>query len=208
MASQSPSRYFAPSFFSAYYFPSLVNAAESASHYFAPSFFSPYYFPSLTGGPGGKGGVPDAPYRDSDAYAALVITLVSTGEFADVFFGTTAEEIATDADLNPVVVITPEEWSEFDDADPTVVLRHVFYTLTIIVRAAEPLARNRALDRLSCIAQNAIDGSDLGGGCLPPLTKLGRGRYEPQSQPPDQSVVLHGTFTYLIDSLTGHSTNY
>ena len=44
-----------------------------------------------------------------------------------------------------------------------------------------------------------MDRSDLGGLCLPPLTKIRAGRYQPSSQYPEWSVDLDGEFSVLID---------
>ena len=57
--------------------------------YFAPTFFSLFYFPTLVA-TGGGSGTPGSPYRDRDAFASVVTALTATGEFAGVLFGTTA----------------------------------------------------------------------------------------------------------------------
>ena len=175
--------------------------------YFAPTFYSPYYFPSLVGGAGSAGtGV--SPFRDSHAYGAIAAALTATGAFADVAFGTTLERRAAGADRTPAAVITPDAWAELDDVDPVEIVRRVFFTLTLVVRDEDPVARFDALDRLTSVAQNAIDGSDLGGATLPALTLLRRGRFDPGSRHPEQGVILHGEFTFLIPSLTGHDPSY
>lgn len=179
--------------------------SASPNRFFAPRFFSPSYFPSLAA----AGGVaPDPVYGDRDAYAALVASLVATGEFADVFFGTTSDQRPGGADSMPAAVVTPDGWAEADDVDPVVLVRQVSFTLTVVARAEDPLGRYETLDRLSCVAQNAIDGSDLGGTCLPALTKLRQGRFDPRSNQPEQSLILQGEFTYLVPSLADHRTRY
>jgi hypothetical protein len=115
------------------------------------------------------------------------------------------ERRAAGADRTPAAVITPESWAEIDDVDPAQIVRKVTYTLTLVVREEDPGARYDALDRLTCLAQNAIDGRDLGGACLPALTLLRRGRFDTGSRFPEQAVILHGEFTSLIPSLTGHN---
>lgn len=173
--------------------------------YFAPTFFSPFYFPTLAAGSGSSRSTV-AVYRDRDAYSSILSGLVSTGEFAEVFFGPSPGMRAAGGNRSPAALITPEGWTEIDDADPIEVVRHVTYTLTIIVRGEDPLARYELLDRLSCVAQNAIDGSDLAGVCLPGLTKLRRGRFDQKPNHPEQSVVLVGEFSYVITSFAGHNT--
>ncbi|MCA1684595.1 MAG: hypothetical protein LC745_01135, partial [Planctomycetia bacterium] len=108
----------------------------------------------------------------------------------------------------PAAVITPEGWDELDDADPVQLVRRASYTLTLVARDEDPAARYDTFDRLTSVAQNAIDGKDLGGGCLPSLTLLRRGRFDPGSRHPEQGVILHGEFTSLIPSLTGHDPSY
>jgi hypothetical protein len=149
----------------------------------------------------------DLQYRDADAFSAMVATLASTGVFADVLFGTNPDRMSAGADLSPVAVITPEAWVEIDDADPNVIVRHVSFNLSLIVRDENPEWRFDELDRLSCIALNALDGSDLGGGSLPSMTRLQRGRYDSNSRHPEQRLEVLGEFTYLIASPISHSTH-
>lgn len=176
------------------------------SPYYAPTFFSPFYFaPLATSGASPAG--PAVTHGDGDAYSAIIAALRLTGEFADVLFGTTPDRRPAGAALWPVAVLTPTGWSEVDDADPVVLLRQVSYTLTLVVRGDDPLASYGDLDRLTRLAQDVIDGADLGGNVLPPLTVLRRGFYDGDPVRPEQSVTLHGEFAYLVPSFTGHSTH-
>lgn len=177
----------------------------SEAPFFAPAYFSPFYFPRLTAG-GGPGSAVSA-FRDYDVFSRMVAALESTGEFADVLLGTTARGRTEGADRSPIAVVTPEGWSEADATDPTLLVREVTFTVTIVARDEEPAASYQTLDRLTCVAQNVIGGSDLGGMVLPPLTRLHRGRFDPDSTPPEQGVVLSGEFTYLVPSVTGHDTD-
>jgi hypothetical protein len=177
----------------------------STAPFFAPAYFSPFYFPPLAAG--GNSGSAGLPFRDYDVFSWLAAALKSTGEFADVLLGTTARRVTVGAGRSPIAVVTPEGWSESDPSDPTLLVREVAFTITIVVRDEEPSERYEALDRLTCIAQNVIGGSDLGGMVLSPLTRLHRGRLDPDSTPPAQGVVLSGEFTYLVPSATGHDTD-
>jgi hypothetical protein len=181
--------------------------ATSLPSYFAPTYFSPFYFPPLSSGVG-PSGPPIAVYRDGDVFTSLAAALASTGEFADVFFGPVQGMNAAGANRTPAAVIVPEGWSEADEVDPVELVRRVTFTITIIARDEDALARYQTLDRLSSVAQNAIDGSNLGGTCLPALTKLGRGVFDARPDHPEQSVALSGEVTYLVPSLTGHNTAY
>src|SRR5690348_1380565 len=138
--------------------------------YFAPTYFTSFFFPTLV--------VASQPaplgYRDRDALAAVVAALDGTGEFADVLLGSAIEQTSVGADRVPFAFITPQEWTDIDDVDPPVNLRQVLFTLTLVVRDDDPNRRFHILDRLTSVAQNALDGKDLAGGCLPDLTKLRR----------------------------------
>jgi hypothetical protein len=174
----------------------------STAPYFAPTFFSPYYFPPLA--VGGVGPGPAAPFRDGDGFTWIVQALRATGEFSDVLFGVTADRRAVGAGRSPIAVVAPEGWAESDDWDPVLLARQVSFTVTLIARDEEPSVRYGVLDRLSCVAQDAVGGSDLGGMALAPLTRLARGRFDATSRHPEQAVVLSGEFTYLIPSWSGH----
>jgi hypothetical protein len=182
--------------------------SQSPTQYFSPTYFSPFYFSPLlvqTGGGTGTGSV--SPFRDRDAFDAIIAALVNTGEFAGVVFGTTPDRMTAGADLTPVAIITPESWTELDDVDPIVIVRQVSYALTLAVRGEDPTARYEQLDLLSCIVLNVLDGLDLGGACLPDLTKIRAGRYEAVARHPEQRLVMSGEFCFLIPAFNGHNTN-
>ena len=174
------------------------------STYFSKSYFTPNYFASTIN----VAGVPTAPagYRDRDAFEAITSALAATGDFADVVFGTPIDDLAAGADQIPMAIITPNEWEEIDDVDPIVSVRHVTYTLTLATRDEDPLARFVQLDRLTSIAQNTLNGTDLNGGCISALTRLRSGRFETKPRHPEQRVVLSGEFSYLISNYSGHDT--
>ena len=178
---------------------------------FSPSYFSTAYFPPAYFAPPTKFVTPPPPppppagYRDRDAFAAIVAALAATGEFADVAFGMTPDRTPLGADRMPLAVVFPAGWDEEDDADPIFNVRHVSYALTLVCRDEDPEGRYQQLDRLTSVAQDALDGSDL-GGCLPALTKLRRGRLDPSARHPEQRLTLSGEFSYLISTQAGHDT--
>jgi hypothetical protein len=170
--------------------------------YFAQTYFSPYYFPRLP-----FTAIAISPgYRDRDAFVAIATALADTGEFANVILASSVEHAPVSADRTPLAVIAPNEWSEVDDSDPIVNLRQVAFTLTLVVRDDDAHQRFQLLDRLTSIVQNAVDGLDLGGGCLPNLTRLSRGRFDPKPKHPEQKLALSGFFSYLIPTYLGHDT--
>ena len=173
--------------------------------YFAPTFFSPYYFPMLATASSGVGGTSADTSNDGIAFEAILSALSATNEFADVLLGTPADRAAVGADRMPVALVTPTGWTEADDSDPTTVVRRVEFTVALTVRDETTSGRYQSLLRLTAVAQDAIDGSDLGGVCLPALTLLRSARFDANPQPPEQSVAMDGEFTYLISSFNGHS---
>jgi hypothetical protein len=206
----APFGYFACDFFTPFYFPPLQMAplpGTQPGRYFAPAFFSPFYFAPLLPNYADSPDEPEGPYRDGNAFAAVIAALEATEQFGAVVFGTTADCRPVGADLTPVAVITPDRWSESDDADPSVVLRQVVFSLTLIVREEDSASGFDQLDRLTCLAQNAIEGSDLGGGSLKTLTRVRSGNYDAEAPYPEKRVVLHGEFSYLIPSPNSHFTS-
>jgi hypothetical protein len=170
-------------------------AATLPSRYFAPTYFSPYYFaPLLT--EGGDAGAAATRFRDLDAFRAVVSALASTGEFADVVFGTTPGGRAAGADRFPVAVVMPDGWADQDRTDPIAMVRRAFFSVTLIARGEDPLGRYQQLDRLACLVRSLIDGSDLGGGCFPQLTRVAYARFDHRFKHPEQGVTLHGEFCY------------
>ncbi len=189
--------------------------AQQPVNFFPPNYFTPFYFYPLVfsgesgGGSGGGssgGGESTTGYRDTDAYAAIVTLLKETDEFAAVFFGSPPDQRPGGADALPAAVVTPDVWAEIDDSDPTVLVRRVMFAVSVIVREDDPFLRFALLDRLSSVVQNTLDGSNLGGGCLPSLTKTRRGHFQAGVGFPEQSIVIQGEFTYLISTFDGHST--
>ena len=173
---------------------------------FAPRYFPRAYFPGpATHFPPPGGLVPMAAYRDRDAYRAIVGALSATGEFAQVVFATPPDSAAIGADRLPLAVVTPTGWAQADDVNLTSAVRTASYYLTLVARDEDPQARFERLDRLANIAQNAIERSTLGGFCMPPMSHLQRGVFDPKSRHPELRLTIEGAFGYLIDSPNGHS---
>jgi hypothetical protein len=166
--------------------------------YFAPTYFAPTYFSLYTPAQ------PPSPTRspgDREAYAAILKVLEATGSFESVLFSSPLERLTLGASATPLVSIVPEGWEEFDEVDPTSILRRVLFRIELLVLDVDPFARFELLDTLESAARGAIEGSDLGGVCLPALTRLHRSRYDPRSLPPEQASRLDGEFSYIIGSI-------
>ncbi len=144
--------------------------------------------------------MPSGSYRDRDAFAAILAALSATGEFATVGFGTPAEIDVIGADRLPAAVVLPVGWTETRDTDTSAV-RRVSYRLTLVVRGDSGNERYQRLDRLTAVSQNAVEGSDLGGGCLSVLTRLAAGQLELALKRLEARAVLTGEFTYSVPNI-------
>jgi hypothetical protein len=179
----------------------------ATSLYFAPTYFAPTYFPPLAPSQVPKPPVPIPPgstvgYSDLDAYRAILAALEATGAFASVVFAIPPDRLALAAGATPLVSLVPEGWEEYDDVDPIVILRRVSFSLFLLVRDDDPLSRLSRLVGLDSAAHAALEGSSLGGGCLPALTRLRRASLDPLSLHPEQAARIGGEFTYIIGPST------
>ncbi len=170
----------------------------AATPYLAPTYFSTFYFPSLVPAQVPILATSSCPYSDRDAYEAILEQLKSTSFFETVQFAGPVDWMPSGSAGTPVATVVPEGWEEFDEVDPAAVLRRVTFRLDLLVRDDEPLGRFKRLTQVEDSARAAIDGSDLGGGCLPALTRLRRASYDRRSLHPEQAVQIDGEFTYLV----------
>jgi hypothetical protein len=167
--------------------------------YLAPTYFPPSYF--ATGG----GSPPVAGIRDRDVFQKMVEAVGATGEFSEVVYmlpGTMPEA----ADSNPVLGVMPRGWKEVESGDGSGLMRSVRYQIWIIVREQLPQSRYDWGDRLACLVQNRIDGSSLGGTCVPELSVLRSGTIPETKDPNALTVILEGEFVYGVDPSVGRAT--
>jgi hypothetical protein len=179
----------------------------ATSLYFAPTFFAPTYFAPLAPSQVPKPPVPIPPgstagYGDLDAYRAIIAALEATGAFASVVFAIPPDRLALAAGATPLVSLVPDGWEEYDDVDPIAILRRVSFSLFLLVRDDDPLARLGRVVGLDAAAHAALEGSSLGGGCLPALTRLRRARLDSTSLHPEQAARIDGEFIYIIGPST------
>jgi hypothetical protein len=210
------SPYNAPSYFPPSYFygngTSPTSTTTGVSPYNAPSYFPPSYFygSGATSSPTPTPTPPstDIPGRDQGSYAALMSLIQGLGVFEDVIFGAAIQRSQAGADCYPLAVVTPKGWEEFDNYDPTSIVRRVTFGITIVVRSQDGEPQFDQLDRLSTAILRVVDFSGLGSLSLPPLTRIRAGRYDTSTHYPEQSVELDGEFSSLIDpSLASSSTS-
>lgn len=145
-------------------------------------------------------------YRDRDAYEALLALLRGSGEFARVALGLDSDPGAEATAPAPSALVVPDGWAEAPDSGPGSPLRTVAFRLILTVVHPDPHRRFLAADRLAAVAQNLIDGSDLGGTCLAGLTKLTRCRFPARPGHPAFRAVLDGTFAYCIPAPAARDT--
>lgn len=93
----------------------------------------------------------------------------------------------------------PQGWEESDEADPALLVRRVWFLVRLTVRLGDDLDPFDELDRLTRVVQARVDRSDLGGTCLPGLTRIKAGRYRASDTYPEWSIDLDGEFTTLVD---------
>ena len=206
-ASTTPGRapYNAPTYFPPAYFYGGAAGGDASTTpgrapYNAPTYFAPAYF---YGGAADATTTPAAPPaisgRDGACYAALVDLLGGAGLFASVTFGDPSRAGDGGAADHPRAIVTPRGWEESDDFDPILTSRRALFAIRITVRVDGDAYPFDELDRLSAEVQTRVDGSGLGGRCMPPLTKIRAGSYQAASQYPEWSVDLAGEFTTLVD---------
>lgn len=161
--------------------------------------------PLVTGGLG-IGALPPPPIvaRDWDVYLDIEARLIATGAFDEVAIGAGPDDAIFSADrTGAVCVISPAGWDELDDAEPEENIRRVTFGVEIVAREDNPRRRIKALERLTSVVQNAIDGQALAGITFPAMTKVRRGRYgKPRN--PNQPLSLSGEFAYLIRGHDAH----
>jgi hypothetical protein len=202
--------YYAPTYFAPSYFESANGSAVSPpsngiTPYNAPTYFPPSYFYAGGATPVIVPVTPVPCGRDGASYAALLSLVEATGAFEEVIFGASTQRSEAGADSYPLAVVTPRGWEDDDDFDPALIVHRVSFAITIVVKSQDGGFLYDQLDCLSSIVQGVVDRSDLGGTCLPPLTRIRAGRYESSTHYPEQAVDLDGEFSSLVDPLANNS---
>ena len=204
-ASATP--YNAPAYFPPAYFPDGAAGGDATgptpgrTPYNAPTYFPPAYFyggaADTTSTPATPPAIPGG--RDGASYAALVALLEASGRFNSVAFGDPSRAGDGGAADHPRAIVTPSGWAESDDADPVLATRRSLFAIRLTIRDDDVAYPFDELDRLSAEVQARVDGSSLGGRCVPALTKIRAGSYQTTSRYPEWSVDLDGEFTTLVD---------
>jgi len=193
--------YFAPSFFASGGTPAPVVAPTSTGAYFAPTYFAPTYFAVLAWSP-----VPVTPpvvHEPPDgvqaAFGSLVSLLQGTGAFEDVIFGDPSRRGQAGAGRHPLALVSPRGWEDSDDYDPTSIVRRVSFAVRVVVRADDVAEPYDQLYRLASTVEGVVNRADLGGPCLPALTRIRAGRHDHAVHYPELALELEGEFSMLLD---------
>lgn len=118
----------------------------------------------------------------------LVVTVQAPGE---------PDPAGAGSDVGPSAQVVALGWTDDEDGPLGARLRRVRFRLQLGVREHEPLQGLARLERLADAAIAAIDGAELGPGCLGALTRLRRGRYEETRRDRRQRLTLEGEFSLV-----------
>jgi hypothetical protein len=178
--------------------------------FFSGGIFSPGFFASgfFSGGTAGAA-TANTLRRDADVIRDVIDRLTITGSFDGVYWGELPERRGRPADVLAMAVVEPDSWAEtdeFDDfSDYQSVPRNTF-KLTLMTRNPDPETRDRSLDRLACVARNAVNEQSLAGVTIPGLTILRRGKWSPASNP-ERRMTIIGEYAYFVDGASAHNTD-
>jgi hypothetical protein len=143
--------------------------------------------------------------RDNDAYIAMATALTETGQFARVLRGRQPAELETAGQDLPRAWVCPAGWKEDSLSDPETKQRLVRFQVGLTIDSTHFGEPEEELDRLANVAQNVIGGSDF-GFCLPHLTRVNEGVFPSNEVYPRLTLVLKGTFGYLLSGDDTRST--
>ncbi len=135
--------------------------------------------------------------RVADCLTTLAARLRATGGFAAIVGPGQVPSPAIVSELGPNLRVQLRDWSEQDDAPPATVLRRVRFKILIALRHVDRDEGFARLGRLADLVVDTLDGSDLGPGCLPELTRVRVARSEEPATDLWQRVALDGEFTLL-----------
>ena len=145
--------------------------------------------------------------RDWGILEDVQTRLRATHEFSDVHLVALPEDVGFAATETVAAVVEPAEWSEpaeeYDEGGD--VTRLFKFRITLMRRDEDPVINAKALDRLSDVVCNALDGQSLATITFPAMTRVRRGRWDRRTTP-EQRLVLSGDCTYEVTTYTGHDT--
>ena len=147
--------------------------------------------------------------RDYDCLQAIQTLLGATGYFDAVYIGGLPERQGQSSSYSAAAALEIAGWDEIDAYDDFASIdqkRSVRWTLTLMSRDPDPEIRDRKIDQLYNIAANTLDGVSFAAGCVPSLSKLRRGNYQPAT-PPERRMTVQGEFEYFVGGFDLHDTS-
>lgn len=165
--------------------------------YLAPRYFATNYF---------KAASPVLPrastvVTDRLIFRRICSILDGTRRFGRILLAASDRPTPIPFHFYPLAIVQPSRWVETEDATATELIKSVHFLITLSVRHTGAIAGFEELDKLTCLAQNLLDGSDLGGIALPELTRLSRGAMRPSRG--ELRVVLEGVAAYVVNRVSG-----
>jgi hypothetical protein len=147
------------------------------------------------------------PFRDTDAYDALLAVLRGLDVFAEVIDARSPDRDQLSADASPAATLTPTgRFQMLPDGSPGRWVRTVEYALTIKVREEDPPTAYRELDRINAILHNTLQGVSLGNFTIERLSNINVGSYDSASHP-NYTMPATGTFGYTTSRAVGYRTS-
>lgn len=144
--------------------------------------------------------------RDNDALKQIQALIKGTGQFAVVLRGRSPVELQTTGQDLPRAWVYPTGWKETSLSDPETKQRLVRFHVGLTIDCGHQYEPEEELDRLADHVQNVVSGSDF-GFCLPHLTKVEEGLFPGNEPYPRLTLLLKGTFGYLLSGDDSRSTD-
>lgn len=147
------------------------------------------------------------PYRDRDAYNAILSLLVGTGEFDRVVFGPSSERDNLGGSVRRTCLVTPTRQPGFtqrNDGSPGRKYREVGYTVTLKVIEENQEDAYALIDRLDAVIHNTLEAVSYGGFTISWKSILKSGLVDDRRRP-EYRMTITGIFAYVVESHVGFS---
>lgn len=146
--------------------------------------------------------------RDYDVLTEMAQLIEATGAFDAVYLSRPVSEVGTGADRAAFASVHPDQWDEdtarsSGEGDGLEWEHNARFYVEIAVREHDPEVRDRKIDQLQSVVQNAIAGRSILGHTISDTTRIRRGQY----LRPDASqrvLRLNGEFSYFVEGSAGH----
>ncbi len=172
--------YYAPSYFSTFYFPDLA----------AIEVVDPSYPPSVT---------PLLPVSPEIlAIEAIVRRLRDLGIFGDVLLVDDQSVDPPGVAGYPAAVVSLKGWTD-EDENSTDQVRTAEFAIRIVDEQDRAFSRVESLVSLARAARQQLQNSDLDGLAIPGLTRLKTARLAKGSVLPGSTLQLDGEFAYFLE---------